>query len=280
VIHLEEEPWSLAALELSWLSTLMRVPLAFFSWENLDNALALPFRLIRRRVLRVTRGAVTGNTEGLTLLEGQGFTGNTAVLPQLGIDTAAFRPATSRPTGVVGYVGRLVPQKGINILLQAMVRIAEPCRLMIVGRGPMKDELIRQARDLGLNGRFELHEDVGHGEVPAYMARMSILVLPSLTTPIWKEQFGHVLVEAMASGLPVIGSDSGAIPEVIGKAGLVVREGDVEALAVAIERLLSDSTLHAQLATLGRERVDSNYTNEVVAQRLSSFLDRIVNGES
>lgn len=280
VIHLEEEPWSLAALELSWLSPLLRIPLAVFSWENLDRGLALPFRLIRRRVLRVTRGAVTGNTEGLTLLEAQGFTGNAAVLPQLGVDTAAFPPAASRPRGVVGYVGRLVPQKGIHILLKAMARIANPCRLMIVGRGPIRDELIRKARELGLNGRFELHEEVGHGDVPAYMARMSILVLPSLTTPIWKEQFGHVLIEAMASGLPVIGSDSGAIPEVIGNAGLVVREGDVEALATAIERLLSDSSLHAQLAALGRERVASNYTNEVVAQRLGSFLGRIVSGES
>ncbi len=280
VILLEEEPWSLAALELSWLSPLLRIPLAFFTWENLDRRLVLPFRLILRRVLRITRGAVTGNTEGLALLKARGFTAKTAVLPQLGIATAVFRPADSRPLGVVGYVGRLVPQKGIHILLEAMARLAEPYRLMIVGRGPIRDELIHQARDLGLNGRFELHEEVGHGDVPAYMARMSILVLPSLTTSIWKEQFGHVLIEAMASGLPVIGSDSGAIPEVIGNAGLVVQEGNVEALAAAIDRLLSDSMLHAQLATLGRDRVALNYTNEVVAQRLGSFLERIASRES
>lgn len=280
VIHLEEEPWSLAAFELSWLSALLRVPLAFFTWENLDRELAWPFRLIRRRVLRVTRGAVTGNTEGLNLLEAQGFTGTAAVLPQLGIDTAAFRPSAFRPQGVVGYVGRLVPQKGIHILLEAMARIAQPSRLMIVGRGPMRDALIRQARDLGLNGRFEIHEEVRHGDVPAYMAQMSILVLPSLTTSNWKEQFGHVLIEAMASGLPVVGSSSGAIPEVIGKAGLVVQEGNAGALAAAIERLLSDSTLQVQLATFGQERVASNYTNEIVAQRLGSFLERIVSRES
>jgi glycosyltransferase involved in cell wall biosynthesis len=107
---------------------------------------------------------------------------------------------------------------------------------------------------------------------------MSILVLPSLTTPTWKEQFGHVLIEAMACGVPVIGSDSGAIPEVIGGAGLVVPEGNVEALAAALRGLISTPLLHADLAARGRARVLSHYTNEAVASRLATFLQRAVAG--
>src|SRR5207245_3300012 len=102
--------------------------------------------------------------------------------------------------------------------------------------------------------RLELQEGVPHHEVPRYLERMTALVLPSLTTPTWKEQFGHVLIEAMACGVPVIGSDSGAIPEVIGDAGLVVPEGDVAGLAEALRRPASTPGLRTHLPSPGRGR--------------------------
>jgi glycosyltransferase involved in cell wall biosynthesis len=148
--------------------------------------------------------------------------------------------------------------------------------LLIVGSGPLKDDLLNQARTLAIDERFELREGVTHARVPDYMKRMSVLVLPSVTTPFWKEQFGHVLVEAMASGLPVIGSDSGAIPEVIGDAGVIVREGDVEQLAAALEKLLSDEPLQNRLSELGYKRIRQNYSDEVIASRLASFFDTVL----
>jgi glycosyltransferase involved in cell wall biosynthesis len=105
---------------------------------------------------------------------------------------------------------------------------------------------------------------------------MSVLVLPSLTTPTWKEQFGHVLVEAMACGVPVIGSDSGAIPEVIGDAGLIVPEGNVDALADAIQSLISAPALRVDLAARGRSRVQAEYTNDSVARRLAAFWEGVI----
>src|SRR5436305_9013059 len=98
------------------------------------------------------------------------------------------------------------------------------------------------------------------------MQKMDVFVLPSLTRPNWKEQFGRVLVEAMACETPVIGSRSGEIPRVIGDAGLLFQEGNVQELAARVRRLLDDPTLYAQLAAQGRQRVLERYTQERIAR--------------
>ena len=275
LIHLEEEPWSFAALELSLFCLVLGVPLTFFTWENIDRRLLLPFRLIRRWLFRRAVAAVAGNAEAKALLQRRGSKNAVTVLPQLGVDASSPRGGEPQRT-VVGYVGRLVPQKGLFVLLEAVARLTEDVRVMVVGSGPLKVELLKKAQALRLDGRLELHEGVPHPEVPQYLQQMTVLVLPSLTTPRWKEQFGHVLVEAMACGVPVIGSDSGAIPEVIGDAGLVVPEGDVGALAEALRRLVSTPGLRTDLASRGRGRVLADYTNGIIARRLAAFWQDLV----
>jgi glycosyltransferase involved in cell wall biosynthesis len=103
--------------------------------------------------------------------------------------------------------------------------------------------------------------------MPAHLRRLHALVLPSLTRPNWKEQFGRVLIEAMACGVPVVGSDSGEIPNVIGEAGLVFPEGDAEALRAALARLRDDRDLWGHLAVAGRARVLAEFTHAQVAQK-------------
>ena len=103
------------------------------------------------------------------------------------------------------------------------------------------------------------------GELPAEYRKIDALVLPSLTRPNWKEQFGRVLVEAMASGVPVIGSDSGAIPGVIGDAGRIVPEGDVVALAGALRDLRDQPALRDDLIKKGRARFLAHFTHESIA---------------
>lgn len=274
LVHIEEEPWSFAAFELSLFCRVLGIPLTFFTWENTDRRLLLPFRLIRRWVLRRARAGVAGNAEAKALLERKGFRNPITVLPQLGVDPSAFQPVgrNLELQGVlVGYVGRLVPQKGLFVLLEAIARLSVDVRLMVVGNGPLKQAILEKARALGVEGRLELHDGVAHHEVPRYLQKMSVLVLPSVTTPAWKEQFGHVLIEAMACGVPVIGSDSGAIPDVIGDAGLIVPEGNVDALAAAIQRLASTPALQNDLAARGRARVLAEYTNDAVARRHAAF---------
>ena len=275
VVHLEEEPWGAAALETALMCRWLRVPFVFFTWENTDRRLLLPFRLIRRWLFRRAVAAVAGNAEAKALLQRRGYKNAVTVLPQLGVDASLPRRGEPQRT-VVGYVGRLVHQKGLFVLLEAVARLTEDVRVMVVGSGPLKVELLKKAQALRLDGRLELHEGVPHPEVPQYLQQMTVLVLPSLTTPTWKEQFGHVLIEAMASGVPVIGSDSGAIPEVIGDAGLVVPEGDVGALAEALRRLVSTPGLRTDLASRGRGRVLADYTNGIIARRLAAFWQDLV----
>lgn len=275
LVHLEEEPWSIAALELSFFCLVLGVPLTFFTWESADWHLLLPFRLIRRWVYRRAGAAVAGNAGAKGLLQQRGYKNAVTVLPQLGVDPPAPRSGEPRHM-VIGYVGRLVSQKGLFVLLEAVARLTEDVRVMVVGNGPLKVKLLEKVRALALDGRFELHEGVSHHDVPRYLERMTVMVLPSLTTPTWKEQFGHVLIEAMASGVPVIGSDSGAIPEVIGDAGLVVPEGDVGALAETLRRLASTPKLRAEIASRGRMRVLAEYTNDSIARRLAAFWQDMV----
>jgi glycosyltransferase involved in cell wall biosynthesis len=279
LVHLEEEPWSIAALELALICRGLGIPFSFFTWENADRRLLLPFRLIRRLVLKRAASGTAGNQEAKRLLQRHGFTKSIGVVPQLGVDMTAFRsaaPSVERTGFVVGYIGRLVPQKGLMILLEVLSRLPQDVRLVLVGRGPLKDTIMEKARELSLDGRLEIHEGVAHHEVPRYLQRMSVLVLPSLTTPKWREQFGHVLVEAMACGIPVIGSDSGAIPEVIGDAGLVVPGRNADALLDALQKLMFTPALRSDLAARGHARVVSEYSNDAIAGSLASFWRTMV----
>src|SRR5439155_13738570 len=127
-------------------------------------------------------------------------------------------------------------------------------------------ELESQAVRLGMSDRITLKAGVPTYEVPKELQQLDVLVLPSLTRPNWKEQFGRVLAEAMACETPVIGSNSGEIPHVIDDAGLVFQEGNVQALVASIRQLLDDPALYTQLAAKGRQRVLENYTQEQIAR--------------
>ncbi len=123
-----------------------------------------------------------------------------------------------------------------------------------------------------MTDRIRLVDAIPHEQTVDYFNALDALVLPSESSPTWKEQFGHVLIEAMACGVPVIGSDSGAIPEVIGTAGLVFPEGDSQALRVELQRLVNDPDLRKHLSRRGRERVLGNYTYRQIAVAQAAFL--------
>jgi glycosyltransferase involved in cell wall biosynthesis len=163
----------------------------------------------------------------------------------------------------VGFIGRIVPEKGVDVLVDALADF--DARLLVVGEGIARAGL--EAQTAGWpSGKAVFTGGVADSAVPDYLACMDALVLPSRTTASWAEQFGHVLVEAMAAGVPVIGSSSGAIPEVIGEAGLVFPEGDAGALRVQLATLFDDPALRKRLVALGRARVERLYTNERIAR--------------
>ena len=278
VIQVEEEPWGLAALEVAVVGWLLRIPVVFFTWENLDRSLPWSLRRVRAAVFRYAAAAVAGSSEARRRVEEGGFRRPIAIIPQLGIDANTLGPADGSRDGtdfVIGYVGRLVPEKGVLLLLEAAAPVRE-ARLMVVGDGPLGAEMTRRATDMGLQARLTVYHGVRHQDVPDYLRRMSVLVLPSFTTPAWKEQFGHVLIEAMACGVPVIGSDSGAIPEVVGDAGIIVPERDAKALTAAIRRLMDDATLRRDMEARGRRRVLTEFTDHEIAARTTRFWRSVV----
>jgi glycosyltransferase involved in cell wall biosynthesis len=267
LVHIDEEPYNLATAHTLWLARRAGARSLFFSWQNIQRRYPLPFRLMEGYVLNRVDYAIVGNQESARVWQAKGYSGPLAIIPQFGVDPEIFYPE-SRPAGrgfVVGYVGRLVEEKGVDLLLEALAGLEGMWRAYILGSGPIKDNLQARARRLGLVDRVSFDEWIPSDQMPAYYRQLDALVVPSRTRPNWKEQFGRVLVESMACGVPVIGSNSGEIPSVIGDAGLIFPEGRVDRLREHLAQLLADGHLRADLARRGRERVLAHYTQAQIA---------------
>ena len=281
LVYVEEEPASVALAQLALLKRRHRYKLVFFTWENIQHRVGLPG--LERYNLRHCDGAIAGNREAAGVLRRKGFCGPVQVTPQLGLDLLLFQPRRSTELRqslglsgfVVGYVGRLAEEKGLRTLVEA-ARALPDVRLLLVGSGPLRSELERMARDGGMLDRIRLVDAVPHEQVALYLNALDALVLPSRTTPTWKEQFGHVLIEAMACGVPVIGSDSGAIPEAIADAGLIFPEGDVTALRAAIASLPANPARCSELRQAGRARVLAHYTHDRIAAAIIEFFKQVL----
>jgi len=287
IIQIEEEPHSLAMAQvLLALSALPRsTRLVSFTWRNVEERYPPPFSLVERWADRRADRVIVGNEDARRLVLARGVPSERVVkIPQLGVDLATFHPRSPLPEELggperplhVGYIGRLVPEKGVDTLLRAVRDIGSAMCLTVRGAGPDRDRLVALAAELGLEERASFLPGVPHDEVAVLMQGLDVLVLPSRTTANWKEQFGHVLIEAMACGVPVIGSDSGAIPEVIGDGGLLFPEGDAKALAGLLQRLLTDRGLRKDLRERGLERVTTLYQQEAVARQTANVYAELL----
>ena len=171
-----------------------------------------------------------------------------------------------------------MPEKGLDLLLWACAGLEGDWRLTLVGSGAELEALRKLASESGIADRVSLGVRLPSAEMPDFYRSLDLLVLPSRTRPNWKEQFGRVLIEAMACGVPVLGSDSGEIPHVIGGAGVVFPEGDVEALRAQLRRLMQDRAVRQGLATAGRQRVLAHYTMAEIARRTVAAYTAVANG--
>ncbi|MBL8130688.1 MAG: glycosyltransferase family 4 protein [Anaerolineae bacterium] len=269
IVHIDEEPYNLASWAALAAAKRVGAQPIFFTWQNLYREYPIPFRWGEGWVLREVRQAIAGTESAAHVLREKGYTGDVAVIPQFGIDPDLFRPAGARPERpfTVGCAARLVPEKGVDLLLRAVARMDDATAVRIIGGGPERRALEALADSLGLGARVTFVEQVASMAMPGQYHRFDVLAVPSRTTPTWKEQFGpRASVEAMASGVPVVGSDSGAIPGVVGEGGLIVPEGDVEALAGALCRLRDDAALRAEIGRRGRERALADFTHAQVAR--------------
>ena len=278
VIDLYEEPFSLVALQTVLLRERLApdAALVFYSAVNVERTWRWPYSAVERLVLRRADAAHAPNSAVPRILAARGFTPpdkSTAVIP-LGVDAQRFASAEPLPLSDigrprVGFIGRFESVKGLDVLIEAFQHVKPIAELVLIGDGSL---------GAALRGhRAHVLPPVAFEQVPSLLKALDVLVLPSVTIlPLHREQFGRVLVEAMAAGVPVIGSSSGAIPEVIGDAGLVVPERDPVALANAIDTVLGEPELRQRLIERGRARAATRFAWSTIAQQTLALFDAAI----
>jgi glycosyltransferase involved in cell wall biosynthesis len=295
VFHIDEESFNFATYHALRAGVRYGARCCFYNWATVDRRYPPPFGWFEQYAFRHAAHAIAGVQDAAEIIRRHGYRGPISVLPQFGVDPDLFAPrdgsreigdggsnATPNPHPpspipfVIGYLGRLVPQKGLLDLVEALPLLPAGTRVRLIGDGVQKQQLHARAAGLGAGDRLELV--AWTNDVPAELRRLDALVLPSHTTRTWKEQFGRVLIEAMSCGVPVVGSSSGEIPNVIGDAGLVYRERDVGALAATLGRLATQPGLRADLARRGRARVLERYTQSALARQYYEVYCEMLSG--
>ena len=285
-VLIDEEPWSLAAAQAAYYA--QRAPLAFFTKQNLKKRLPPPFGLLQSWVFSRSERAFAISQEVEEVLRWKGFVKEIQPLYH-SFDPALFQPlASSRrdalrgewgiPSGrlVITYLGRITEEKGIRHWLDAcdLLDPALPLFFLCVGNGPLAELVQHRFTKLGKN-RAKWLPALPHDEIGVAYALSDVVVLPSCTTPKWKEQYGRVIVESLACGTPVIGSSSGEIPILVERTGggVIYPEGDAVALARALTKLSESAQERGRLAQAGRAYVHAQLTHDAVAGDLARRLN-------
>ncbi len=284
IFHIEEEHYSLVTYQAIRLAKKYNIKCLFVSLQNIYKKYPFPFSWIEGYNLRNTDYAVAVSEEIKDVLVRKGFTNEKISIIPYGIDPLLYRKMESTELRsrlrleafTIGYIGRFVKEKGIFDLLKAVSQIKSKFNLLIVGGGRLKYKIKAEVRRLGILERIRILDSIPSSQVPNYINCMDCLMLPSRTTKKWKEQFGRVLIEAMSCEVPVVGSDSGEIPNVIGDSGLVFKEGDIDDLYSKLELLINDIDLRTELAKNGRQRVLDNFTQEKVARETYNIYKKIM----
>ncbi len=280
LVHVDEEPYNLATYLGIRRAESVGAASLFFTWQNIRRGYPPPFSWFERFAYR-RAVAIAGTEEAAEVLRAKGYRGKMAVIPQFGVDPEIFSPAPRHGGGfVIGYAGGLLPEKGVDLLLEAAAGLPGEWEIRLLGAGGARESLAGLARRLGIADRVRFLGRFPSHRMPEFYRGLDVLALPSRTTPGWKEQFGRVLVEAMSCGIPVIGSDSGAIPSVIGDAGLLFPEGDVEALRRRLLELMEEAGLRERLAAAGRQRVLERFTQAAVAEATVAFYEKVLGRRS
>ena len=283
VVHCWEEPYVASAAQIAN-ATSLRVPLVFATFQNIVKRYPPPFNWIERTAMRRADGMIAFGHTARTVLDARGWQQPARTIP-LGVDTGLFKPDLDRrertrhelgwrdDVPVVGFIGRLVPEKGLHMLTAALDRLQSPWRALIVGSGPLESQLRAWSRHHG--DRVRVQTAVAHSDVPAYLNAMDVLCAPSQTTDRWREQFGRMVIEAFACGVAVVASDSGEIPHVVGNAGLIVGERDRDGWLTALRCVLEDANVRAEYARRGRDRAWRNFAWPVVAKQYLDFFGEL-----
>ncbi|MBD2691505.1 glycosyltransferase family 4 protein [Anabaena catenula] len=225
LVHCWEEPYIFAGAQVAWWLP-EGTPLVYRTAQSHFKRYPLPFNWLENYAMNHAAGWIcSGQTVAEALKPRLGYSLPMRLIP-LGVDINHFYPSIdakyqihrflgweAQETPVIGYLGRFTAAKGLDLLMKVLDRLETPWRALFVGTGVLESSLRTWAKRYP--SQVRICTDVKHNQVPQYLNAMDMLVAPSQTMPNWKEQFGRMLIEAFACGVPVIGSDSGEIPYVI-----------------------------------------------------------------
>ena len=178
---------------------------------------------------------------------------------------------------VILYVGKLVSWKGVHNLVYAArilkQRGVKDFIVAVAGKGAQKENMEKLIKESGTEDNFRFLNFVSYDDMPEVYRMADVFVLPSYPTMTWKEQFGMVLIEAMACGKPIITTMSGSIPEVVGDAGILIPSGDYFQLAENIHKLIKDDNLRGALGRKAMERAWELYDARKNGMQFESILE-------
>lgn len=286
VVHCWEEPYVAAGFQAAWHAP-AAARFVFATFQNIAKRYPPPLNWFQRAVLSRADGWIAfGDTVHETHLSRSGFASLPSRVIPPGVDVERFTPdaeAGARVragvgwddrTPVVGFLGRFVEAKGTRLLTGVLPRLRGPWRALFVGDGPDRAHL--EAFRAERPGSVAVLSGVRHDDVPAYLNAMDVLCAPSQTTSAWREQFGRMSIEAMACGVPVVGSTSGEIPFAVGDAGVLVAERDADGWVAALDDLLADEDRRRELSARGLARARERYAWPVVARAHLDFFDELL----
>ena len=290
ILHIFEEFSGLIAFQSLLFNRIVgrKSQVLLYSAENLPHNMHPLFRLPMRYVMHRSNAALVCSRGVKPILEAEGYTKPIEVFP-LGVDTSKFykfsvehlkKQLKFDEKFVIGYVGRLLAIKGVFLLIEMMRHLPENSHLLMVGSGPEEFRLRSMADAFRVAHRVHFVGAIPYSELPSYMNCMDLGVVPSQTTPYWKEQFGRVLVEFMSCEVPVIGSNSGSIPEILEDIGHIFQENSLQELIRMIYSLMQDPEKIQKMGRLGRERVVKHYSKDIMCKQVINMYQRLSHNAS
>jgi glycosyltransferase involved in cell wall biosynthesis len=277
-VYVYHEPYAVGTFQvLSAAKSVSAAPVGVRSAQNIVKRYPLPFRRWERTVYRRSDFAVVVSDNVASVMRAKGYAKPISVIP-MPVDTHVFFPdgAHRRPGPLrVGFVGRLVPEKGVDTALRALAALPSGiATLTVVGDGPARQELQQMAGSLGVSGSVEWSGSLDQTATAEAMRGFDLMLVLSRATPRWREQFGRVVIEAAASGVPVVATRSGELPFLVGSlgAGWTVEEDDDAGVASLLRELADNRTALAEAGRHAQKVVEEHYTDGEVVRQLAETL--------
>jgi glycosyltransferase involved in cell wall biosynthesis len=282
LVHIEAEPTTRVAAAVTAMCRVrgsgLAIPSVLVTWESLPRSRPFRERRNRTRSLSRLRGIIAGTTLGAEIIRAEFPRLPTAVIPDAARKIPSSIAARPEERFTIACAGRLIPERGVDVLFHACLKLACSWSIRVIGTGPEQETLENLAEELGIASRITWHGGLPHSAREVIWPEVDCLALPSRRTAAWVETKTPILLEAMSHGVAVVGADTGALPEVIGDAGIVVPEGDVDSLTQALERL-SAAQLRGDLGRAARQRVMHHFTPTAIAKQLAEGWTRFLEAE-